>query len=275
MNVTKLILYLEAQADCTYPDMYHRKLHGAILNRIPDPIIERSKQREVSTLGVSFTELVPWGDVTAGETRELVVNTVNPEVVGHIAQSVSSDPTFDIGEMQFTVQGIDQSTVDVGEVGTRGTLESDTGVLVSIPNDRVAEFGIENSGDEVYYWSEDDPEEVFTRRISENLAGKWRTFANRSSTDNGTETAGVSEAIHGPLFTRKTLQKTYSIPLRVSRDHTQRIVLSKWEFEYEVRNQAHREILNLALGAGIGERNSFGLGTLSLTSKQEPFLTGA
>ena len=267
MNVTKLILYLEADSDCQYPDMYHRKLHGAVLNRIPDPIIEESKKGDTpSTLGISFTELMPWGDVSAGETRQLVVNTVDPEIVGHIAQSVSSDPSFNIGEMQFTVQGIDQSTVDVGQVGTQGTLESDTGVLVSVPNDRVSEFGLENPGSDVYYWSEDDPEQAFVDRVRENLTGKWEALTDQSRDS--------PEDIRGPLFDRKTLQKTYSIPLRVTVDHTQRIVLSKWEFDYEVRSQAHRDALNLALGAGIGERNNFGLGTLSLTSKQEPVLTG-
>jgi len=271
VNATKLILYLEAQADCEYPRMYHRKLHGAILNRIPDQIIEESKQADVSALGVSFTELIPWGDVSAGETRELVLNTVDPEIVGHIAQSLSADPEFNIGEMQFTVQGVDQTTVDVGEVGTQGTIESDSGVLVAIPNDRVSEFGIENPGNDVYYWSEDDPVDVFTQRVNENLAGKWRWFSEQAS---ASDPDPIPDATHGPLFTQQTLQKTYSIPLRVSSDHTQRVVLSKWEFEYEVRNQTHRELLNLALGSGIGQRNSYGLGTLSLTSKQEPFLTG-
>jgi len=268
VNTTKLILQLRAEADCQYPQMYHRKLHGAVLNRIPDPIIEESKTSTPQTLGVSFTELMPWGDVSEGDNRQLVINTVTPEIVGHIAQSVSSDTSLNIGEMQFTVQGIDQSTVDVGPVGSHGTLESDTGVLVSISNDRVAEFGIVNPGEDVYYWSEEDPESVFVDRVMENLVGKWEALGDESSSSKG------PTDVHGPLFDRKTLQKTYSILLRVSEDHTQQIVLSKWEFDYEVRSQSHRNTLNLALGAGIGERNNFGLGTLSLTSKQEPFLTG-
>ncbi|QAU14461.1 hypothetical protein EKH57_17395 (plasmid) [Halorubrum sp. BOL3-1] len=151
MNVTKLILQLRVEADCQYPKMYHRKLHGAVLNRIPDPIIEESKANTPQTLGLSFTELMPWGDVSEGDNRQLVINTVSPEIVGHIAQSVSDDPSVTVGEMQFTVQGIDQSTVDVGPVGSRGTLESDTGTLVSISNSRVSEFGIENPGEDVYY----------------------------------------------------------------------------------------------------------------------------
>lgn len=268
MNVTKIILYLEAKADCEYPKMYHRKLHGAILNRIPDEIIEASKQREgSSSLGISFTELMPWGDLTEGDERKLVINTVDPEIVGHIAQTVSENPTLNIGNMQFNVRGIDKSTIDVGQVGSRGTIESDTGVLIPIKANRVSEFGLDNPGDEVYYWSEDDPHEAFATRLKEDLSAKWHGLTDKPDQDG-------PDGINGPIFDQKTLDRTYSVPIRVTADHTQRVVLSKWTFEYEVRSEAHRNALNLALGAGIGTRNNFSLGTVSLISKTEPVLTG-
>ena len=41
-------------------------------------------------------------------------------------------------------------------------------------------------------------------------------------------------------------------------------VLSKWKFEYTVRDDHHRRHLNLALDCGLGERNSLGLGFVNL-----------
>jgi len=47
-------------------------------------------------------------------------------------------------------------------------------------------------------------------------------------------------------------------------------VLSKWKFEYTVRDDHHRRHLNLALDCGLGERNSLGLGFVNITEKTRP-----
>jgi CRISPR-associated endoribonuclease Cas6 len=47
-------------------------------------------------------------------------------------------------------------------------------------------------------------------------------------------------------------------------------VLSKWRFEYNVRDDDHRRHLNLALDVGLGERNALGLGFVNITEKTQP-----
>jgi CRISPR-associated endoribonuclease Cas6 len=46
-------------------------------------------------------------------------------------------------------------------------------------------------------------------------------------------------------------------------------VLSKWRFDYTVRDDHHRRHLNLALDTGIGERNSLGFGFVNITEKTD------
>jgi CRISPR-associated endoribonuclease Cas6 len=50
----------------------------------------------------------------------------------------------------------------------------------------------------------------------------------------------------------------------VTQGEERTVVLSKWRFEYEIHDEHHRRHLNLALDAGIGERNSLGLGFINI-----------
>jgi len=266
MQNVKIILYLKAKANHAYPSRYHRDMHGMILHHVPDKIIEQSKQGETDDpLGISFTQLLPWRDIEKGDTRKIVINSTTPEIAKHIVKSLSTKSEIHIGELTFDIQGVDQAVTEVGDVGTTGTIESDTGILVSIPPDRTDEFEISNPGEYDYYWSEDDPVNVFNQRIKENLETKWSAL--HPDSNQGPQT------LNGPIFTQQELLKTYSLPIKVSQNHTETVVLSKWRFKYEIRNKAHKNTLNLALGAGLGEKNNFSLGTVSLTGKQEPYLT--
>jgi CRISPR-associated endoribonuclease Cas6 len=47
-------------------------------------------------------------------------------------------------------------------------------------------------------------------------------------------------------------------------------VLSKWRFEYTVRDDHHRQHLNLALDCGIGERNGLGFGFVNVVDRTRP-----
>jgi CRISPR-associated endoribonuclease Cas6 len=67
------------------------------------------------------------------------------------------------------------------------------------------------------------------------------------------------------LFDSYELIKTFSIPLTVSQGQELTVVLSKWKFGYTVRDDDHRRHLNLALDAGLGERNALGLGFVNIS----------
>jgi len=61
------------------------------------------------------------------------------------------------------------------------------------------------------------------------------------------------------------LIKTFAVPVTVTEGVEMTYVLSKWRFEYQVRDDDHRRHLNLALDTGIGERNGLGLGFINIT----------
>lgn len=263
--VSKAIIHLEAQNNSQYHQDYHRKLRGLLLNALPDEYIPTDNAR--LTVPLSYTGLLPWGDLTAGDSRRIVVSSFDNEVIGHLAASLQDNRDINIGEWEFIVQGVIDATEDVGPPGSRGTFESDTGTFVTLDQDTAQEYGISPGGDADHYWREGDPLQAFIDRVKEILSVKWAQH------DPPGDTAGPG-AIDGPLFDQVQLDTTYSIPLHVTAEETRTIVVNKFSFDYEVRSKAHREALNFALSVGIGEKNSYGLGTLSLVTKQEPVLTG-
>lgn len=265
VQVSQGIVHLEAQNDAHYHQDYHRKLRGLLLNNLPDEYIPAADTER--TVPLSFTGLLPWGDLTAGDSRKIVVSSFDTEVIGHLAAALQDDREINIGEWEFTVQGVVDATADVGPPGSTGTLESDTGTFVTLDQAAAQEYGISPGGNSDYYWREGDPLQALTDRIREILTVKWQQY------DPPGDTAGP-EAVDGPLFDQVELDTTYSIPLHVTPEQTQTIVVNKLTFEYEIRSDAHREALNFALSVGIGEKNSYGLGTHSVVTKQEPVLTG-
>lgn len=260
---SKLIIHLNAEADASYHQDYHRKLRGVLLNALPDAHIPDDD----AGVPVSYTGLLPWGDIDAGDQRRVIVSSFDNEIIGQLAAKLQGDRDMTIGEWQFTVSGVVDATADVGPPGTRGTLESDTGCFVTLDQEAAAEYGITPGGDADYYWREGDPQQALTDRVMETLTTQW----DKQNPPSGT--SGPHD-IDGPLFDQVTLDDTYSVPLHVAADYTQTVVLNKLTLGYEVRSESHREALNYALSTGIGEKNSYGLGTLSLVSKQEPFVTG-
>ena len=76
--------------------------------------------------------------------------------------------------------------------------------------------------------------------------------------------------IDGALFDGYELIKTFAVPVTVVEGEEMTYVLSKWRFEYTVRDDDHRRHLNLALDVGLGEQNSLGLGFVNITDKTGP-----
>jgi len=80
-----------------------------------------------------------------------------------------------------------------------------------------------------------------------------------------------AQATEGDLFEGYELLKTFAVPLQVTADQELTFVLSKWQFNYTVRDDDHRRHLNLALDCGLGERNALGLGFCNLVEKRNPY----
>lgn len=241
--------------DAAYDDAYHHKLRGRIWQALRGSEFE-SLHGEERPLGFCYSNPFPPGEITEGDERFVIFAATDRDLLGEIAADLQKDSEFNIGEMPFEVTDMSLLEPDVGEPGTRGVLESGTGLVVRIPPWRADEYGIENDGEQAIFWRPDHSMEPLKVQLENNLDKKHRLFYPD-------DLPGPSD-VTGHLFEEYELLKTYALPVQVTKDVELTYILSKWRLGYTVRDDHHRRHLNLALDAGLGERNSLGFGFVNI-----------
>ena len=259
----RLLIRLRAQADAAYQNDYHHKLRGRLWKGLRGTEHDDLHDAE-RPIGLSFSNVFPWGDIEEGDERSVLVASTDRDLLASVADGLVTDREFNVGEMPFRVDEVTTVAPDVGEPGTRGTLETGTGVLVRIPPWKADEYGIDDEGDEATFWQPEHSLGPFKTQLENNLDQKHDLFCDD-------HLPGPSDR-EGDLFDEYDLLKTFAVPVEVTQGVEMTYVLSKWRFGYRVRDDHHRRHLNLALDAGIGERNALGLGFLNVQkgSKRPP-----
>ena len=257
----RILTRLSARADAAYDNTYHHKLRGRLWQALEgsdyDALHDKNQPKPFT-----YSNPFPPGDMTEGEERTLLIASTEEELLAYLAEDLTRDRELNIGEMPFHVDEVTSLAPDVGEPGTSGTLETGTGVLVRIPPWRFDEYGLDIDHDETEFWQPEHTMEPFQNQIEANLDKKHSLYAPDYL-------PGPSDA-DGDLFDGYELIKTFAIPVTPTQGREETWVLSKWRFDYTVRDDNHRRHLNLALDTGIGERNSLGFGFVNITEKDRP-----
>lgn len=252
----RLLVRLSARTDTSYDNTYHHKLRGRLWCGLQGTEFEKYHDAD-RPVGFTYSNPFPPGDMSEGDKRTLLVSAPQEQLLAAIAEDFIEDRELNIGEMPFHIDEITNISPDVGEPGSTGTIETGTGVLVRIPPWRAEDYGIEPEGDEAIFWQPEHSMEPFVTQIEDNLDKKHGLFC--------------PDYLPGPnskdydLFESYELIKTFAVPVTVTEGVEMTYVLSKWRFEYQVRDDDHRRHLNLALDTGIGERNGLGLGFINIT----------
>jgi CRISPR-associated endoribonuclease Cas6 len=253
---------LRARADAAYRTSYHNKLRGRLWRALQDTRFDEEHGDDEPT-GLSFSNIFPWDELSAGDERTLLVASPREELLAAIAENLQENREFNVGSMPFTVEGLTPLDVDVGEPGTRGVVETATGVVVRLYEHHREEYGIDGDhGDTPTYWRPEHTIEPFRDAIRENLQQKHERFAP--------EYVPGPEEVDGSLFEGYDFLKTYALPTTVTEGVELDLVVSKWRLDYRVRDDTHRKHLNLALDTGIGGRNGLGFGFVNVVERTRP-----
>ncbi|WP_199237873.1 CRISPR-associated endoribonuclease Cas6 [Halorubrum sp. GN12_10-3_MGM] len=248
--------HLSARADAAYQNDYHHKLRGRLWDAL-DGTAYDDRHNDGEPPGFSYSNPFPPHNMQEGDDRKLLVASPDEELLANVAADLLDEPELNIGEMPFHVEDVTSLEPDVGEPGTRGTIETGTGLLVRIPPWRCEEYGIDHpGGDTAVFWRPEHSMAPLRKQLEDNLDQKHDRFAHD-------HLPGPSD-VEGDLFDGYELIKTFAVPVTVTEGQEMTYVLSKWEFSYTVRDDHHRRHLNLALDCGLGERNSLGLGFVNL-----------
>ena len=251
----RILADLTARADAAYDTSYHHKLRGRLWGALEDTSYGETHD-ENQPKPFTYSNPFPPGDMQEGADRTLLVASTEEDLLAHVAANLLEDRELNIGEMPFRVDDVTPLAPDVGEPGTSGTLSTGTGVLVRIPPWRFDEYGIDIDHDEAEFWRPEHTMEPFQNQIEANLDKKHGLYCPDYL-------PGPSD-VDGDLFDGYELIKTFAIPVTPTTGVEETWVLSKWRFDYTVRDDDHRRHLNLALDVGIGERNSLGFGFVNI-----------
>jgi CRISPR-associated endoribonuclease Cas6 len=257
----RILTRLRARADTSYDNTYHHKLQGRIWGALDESPYDDLHDKN-RPMPFTYSNPFPPRDMNEGDERTLLVASPEEELLTHVASDLQEEPELNIGEMPFTVEEVTAVAPDVGEPGTSGTIDTGTGVLVRIPPWRFEEYGIDLDHDEAEFWRPEHTMEPFRTQIEANLDRKHGLYCPDYL-------PGPSD-VDGELFDSYELIKTFALPVTPTEGQQETWVLSKWEFDYTVRDDHHRRHLNLALDVGIGERNSLGFGFLNIIERTGP-----
>ena len=251
----RLLIRLRAQADAAYQTAYHRGLAGRIWRALDDPGFDDLHDSSKPT-GLSFSNPFPFGPIEEGDRRNVLVAATDDDVLRAIGANLIKDREFNIKEMPFTVDEVTGVSPDVGEPGTKGILETATGLVIRIPARKFDEYDIDAPGDAPEFWKPEHSLRPLKIQLGNNLDRKHNQFCPEYL-------PGPSE-VEGNLFDEYELIKTYPLPVTVAEGVERTYILSKFRFGYTVRDDDHRRHLNLALNAGLGERNALGFGFINI-----------
>lgn len=250
----RLLIRLEATRDAAYSLSYHHKLRGVIWNGLSDTEYA-TFHGDSNRVSFCFSNPYPGGYISEGDQRYVLIASPHNGMIEQFDDVFTEGDEFNIGEMPFVVSEAHPVHTDVGEPGSEGTLQTETGVYVPLPEERWDEYNIspEYNASRISWTPEDHPLGLFLERVNENLSWKHSSvfpqYMNSPSDD-------------AQLFESIRPQKTYpiTIPVTSNSGYEYTFINTKWEFDYRVRDDDHRRWLNLLLDAGTGWRNSMGFG---------------
>ena len=143
---------LRAQSDAAYQTSYHHKLRGRLWRALQGTRFEE-EHGDGEPIGLAFSNIFPWGDIHEGDEQKLLIASPREELLAAIAEGLQADREFNVGEMPFEVAGLAPVEVDVGEPGTRGVIETATGVVIRLYEHHREEYSIDGKhGDSPTYW---------------------------------------------------------------------------------------------------------------------------
>jgi len=250
----RLVLDLEATADCAFDPDFNYKFLGRVYQALDDTDLDNVHDSDAPA-PFTFSDPRPHGDMEAGDERRLIVSSPHGrDLYDLLIANLSADPELNLGHMCFEATGARTVEIDVGPPGSTGTIKTPTGLVQRLSQGVCEGNGITppENGETLYWASEDHPPLALFEQIRRNLSQKLDAYHPPSVTDPvKTDT---------PLFSGYELYDAGTMQKTVSGDKTGLLFYSKWELEYEVRDDDHRTWLNMLLACGLGAKCAYGLG---------------
>lgn len=243
----RLLLDLKATKDAAYDLKYFNKAHGFVYNLLrgtPYAVLHNKAGYKF----FCFSNIFPIGDIKTGDIRKFIISSPDSAFVKMLHEKISAIGDINIGELSFRVES---SKLLELKIRNNMKLITTTPIIIRIPKSKYETYGIRSLRPYVY-WESCHPFEAFIKQIEENLFKKYKEFYKKD----------IEEFQAFEQF-----EHVKDVPLRITIKGEEIVMKgSKWIFIFSglEYSKQRRDLLQFALDAGLGERNTYGFGFVNV-----------
>jgi CRISPR-associated endoribonuclease Cas6 len=252
----RILLDLEALNDQKVwgASEYH-KVQGFVY----DKLIANTEFRDIHNSNTykffCFSNIFPPAIVRVGQIRHFLFCSPDPHLVksvfSYIKENLIEKCVINMGDQQYRLKSSELLETKVTERSC--IIRTSTPISIRIPERAYDIYNIntEYRKPKFLYWRSNLSHDIFLTMVLNNLKSKYDEFYKTAS-------CNIESAVELII-----LLKEIVVHIPIAR-YTAKIPASFWRFHFNNLKNEHRDFLNFALDAGIGERNSAGLGFLNV-----------
>ncbi len=242
---------------------YHYHLQGFIYSLLEGSTYHYVHNKEGYKF-FCFSNIFPAKDLVKNDVRTLIISSPDSDFISYLDEILLHPYNLEVkvGCMRFKIDYIDKLNVKLPN-RSAFTLITGTPITIRIPREKYKAYGIEPKGNYEYvYWRSDHPMDLFVSQIENNLTKKYEAYFGLASDNNATgRNEGGTEMPHLFLFQKFKFKKQISTRVTM-KDFDHVVIGTVWEFGFDTN--VNEDMIQFALDAGLGERNSLGFGFMNL-----------
>jgi CRISPR-associated endoribonuclease Cas6 len=258
-RIVRLLIRLRCTEDGPYEMQYHYHLQGFIYR-----LLEGSKYHYVHDKEgykfFCFSNVFPAAALRTGDYRTLIVSSPDDEFISYLYGLLNKPWNVDVkvGSMKFKIDSIEKLSPRIPD----GSVDLITGtpIIIRIPKEKYQMYDIHPDKEYDYvFWRKDHSLELFVSQLRSNLLKKYEDYQQARNYGKNNEPNGQDIS----LFQRFKFKKQISTKV-LMKGYEQTVIGTVWEFGFHPSGEMERKLVQFALDAGLGERNSLGFGFLNI-----------
>jgi CRISPR-associated endoribonuclease Cas6 len=232
---------------------YHCHLQGFIYNLLKGSIYDQLHDSEGSKF-FSFSNIFPFNDIRQNDIRNLIIASPDEQFIRYLYDilQVRRAREISIGNMKFKINFLQELYRRIPDSNSFNLITG-TPIIIRIPREKYKQYGYESIYENFTYWKNEHPIDVFITQLTNNLLKKYTQYH--------TQIHDLFESYEG-IKVFDTFKFKKQISTRVfMKGFEQAVIGTLWEFGF---NNTNKDLVQFALDAGLGERNSLGFGFMNL-----------
>jgi CRISPR-associated endoribonuclease Cas6 len=264
----RLLIRLRCIEDSKYEMQYHYHLQGFIYNLLKGSKYDYVHDKDGYKF-FCFSNIFPASPLVLGDYRTLIISSPDSEFVSYVHEVLRKPWNVEVkvGHMRFRIDSFETLLPKIPD-RSPVSLITGTPIMIRIPKERYQLYDIRPSKEYDYvYWRSEYPLHLFVSQIESNLLKKYGEYLQLNNHSNHKENNKLTDLLEPstPLFHKFKFKKQISTKL-VMKGFEQTVIGTVWEFGFHPYTEKEKELVQFALDAGLGERNSLGFGFMNITS---------